>query len=457
MVSPAEGLLMMQGGTDRTGLAGLLDSIGTPGADMMAQRRAEAAEQAAMDEYERRQAEDMAELASLFGAGDDPEENIQEGDDLNIMQSLFGDEEGNLTSDAAMGQNAMLAASLGAAVPAGIAGSKVAKAIMPDSPGFFKSDAYVFKRKLPGMLTRRAALAGTGVGLIPAAASLIPEVGYEVARAMYPEQIGAFEEKVGSGIRSGAETVGSGLQSGVDYLRDLTGMDDVEPIEDRTDEEIARDNEIASQYFMNPYQDGGRVGMFLGGSSGTVSPNLGAQALNQSGLGGGLMSLISQNPLYQSMIEQYRQPTFDFSQVASPSIPQPSVAPATPPQAYTPFVSTMPLYDPSTLGTGLPSTAGMADPFFVYDPNSPVGAFDAPPARTGPTPLTQDKIMETFKNIDKFDLAKQEAKRKAAEAAAKAKTQPKKGGGGGKEKHGQFMAGKNKAKNKSAKHAGLKN
>ena len=30
MVSPAEGLLMMKGGTDRTGLAGLLDSIGTP-------------------------------------------------------------------------------------------------------------------------------------------------------------------------------------------------------------------------------------------------------------------------------------------------------------------------------------------------------------------------------------------------------------------------------------------
>ncbi len=71
----------------------------------------------------------------------------------------------------------------------------------------------------------------------------------------------------------------------------------------------------------------------------------------------------------------------------------------------------MPLYDPSTLGTGLPSTAGMADPFFVYDPYSPVGAFDAPPARTGPTPLTQDKIMETFKNLDKFTLAKQKESR----------------------------------------------
>ncbi len=114
------------------------------------------------------------------------------------------------------------------------------------------------------------------------------------------------------------------------------------------------------------------------------------------------------------------------------------MAPATPPQAYTPFVSTMPLYDPSTLGTGLPSTAGMADPFFVYDPYSPVGAFDAPPASTGPTPLTQDKIMETFKNLDKFSLAKQEAKRKAAEAAAKAEAEKNKsrrrGGGEGRQR-----------------------
>ena len=174
--------------------------------------------------------------------------------------------------------------------------------------------------------------------------------------------------------------------------------------------------------------DGGRVGMFLGGSSGTVSPNPGAQSYNQSGFGGGLMNLISRNPLYQTMLQQYRQPTFDFSQVASPSIPQPAVAPATPPQAYTPFVSTMPLYDPSTLGTGLPSTAGMADPFFVYDPYSPVGAFDAPPARTGPTPLTQDKIMETFKNLDKFTLEKQK-KKPAVEPEKKKKPRVHPGGG----------------------------
>jgi hypothetical protein len=126
-------------------------------------------------------------------------------------------------------------------------------------------------------------------------------------------------------------------------------------------------------------------------------------------LGGGLMNNLLGNPQVQSMIQQYTQPTFDFSQVANPNIPQPAVAPETPPQAYTPFVSTMPLYDPSTLGTGLPSTAGMADPYFVYDPYSPVGAFDAPPSTSGGF-LTQDKIMDTFKDLDKFTLSKQKAK-----------------------------------------------
>jgi hypothetical protein len=50
MVSPAQGLLMMQGGTDRTGLASLLDSVGTPGTDIISQRRAEAAQKAGMQE-----------------------------------------------------------------------------------------------------------------------------------------------------------------------------------------------------------------------------------------------------------------------------------------------------------------------------------------------------------------------------------------------------------------------
>jgi hypothetical protein len=162
--------------------------------------------------------------------------------------------------------------------------------------------------------------------------------------------------------------------------------------------------------------DGGRVGMF----------------------GGGIMNNLLGNPQVQSMIQQYTQPTFDFSQVANPNIPQPAVAPETPPQAYTPFVSTMPLYDPSTLGTGLPSTAGMADPYFVYDPYSPVGAFDAPPSTSGGF-LTQDKIMDTFKDLDKFTLSKQKAKPTVEEEKKK---KAKKGGGGENRNRGKNTGGR---------------
>jgi len=167
--------------------------------------------------------------------------------------------------------------------------------------------------------------------------------------------------------------------------------------------------------------DGGRVGMQLGG---------------------GIMNTLLGSPQVQAAFQQYRQPTMDFSQVANPNIPQPAVAPETPPQAYTPFVSTMPLYDPSTLGTGLPSTAGMADPYFVYDPYSPVGAFDAPPASTGPTPaggfLSQKQIDETFKDLDKFTLAKQVEKAEAA----KAKEETKERGGGENRNRGRNTGGR---------------
>ena len=382
MVSPAEGLLMMQGGTDRTGLAGLLDSIGTPGADMIAQRRAEAAEQAAMDEYERRQAEDMAELAALLGGGD---EDIIEQPGLiergkNFLEEQFGDlvppgisgmspeDMAKMDELAGIGSELKIDAARGLK---NISTPKVPSTGVPKTGGVSlpigKGPLSVFKRSPVALALSMAPAAAEAMGVD------LPETEAVMEQANRP--LFSFE---------GAEN----------------------PIFD-FDPTFGMSDKVRNLFGM---ADGGRVGMFLGGSSGTVSPNPGAQALNQSGLGGGLMSLISQNPLYQSMIEQYRQPTFDFSQVASPSIPQPAVAPATPPQAYTPFVSTMPLYDPSTLGTGLPSTAGMADPFFVYDPYSPVGAFDAPPARTGPTPLTQDKIMDTFKNLDKFTLEKQKAK-----------------------------------------------
>ena len=49
MVSVAEGLRMMQGGVDRTGFADMADALGNPGLDLIRERRAAAAEAAAMD------------------------------------------------------------------------------------------------------------------------------------------------------------------------------------------------------------------------------------------------------------------------------------------------------------------------------------------------------------------------------------------------------------------------
>jgi len=149
-------------------------------------------------------------------------------------------------------------------------------------------------------------------------------------------------------------------------------------------------------------------------------------------LGGGLMNnLLGQPGVQQALQNQiYQQPTFDFQPMPSPN---PGLGMPPPPataQAYNPFVSNMPLYDPSTLGTGLPSTAGMTDPYFSYDPYSPVGAFDAPSSPSVGL-LTQDKIDDTFKDLDKFTLTKQEEKRKAAEEAAKKKVVRERDGGQG--------------------------
>ena len=57
MVSIGEGLRMMQGGVDRTGYADMAESLGNPGLDLIAARRAAASEAEALKEYERKQAE----------------------------------------------------------------------------------------------------------------------------------------------------------------------------------------------------------------------------------------------------------------------------------------------------------------------------------------------------------------------------------------------------------------
>jgi hypothetical protein len=142
-------------------------------------------------------------------------------------------------------------------------------------------------------------------------------------------------------------------------------------------------------------------------------------------------NLLGQPGVQQGLQNQiYQQPTFDFQPMPSPN---PGLGMPPPPataQAYNPFVSNMPLYDPSTLGTGLPSTAGMTDPYFSYDPYSAAGAFDAPPANIGGF-LSRKEIDDTFKDLDKFSLRAQEAKRKAAEEAAKKKVVKERDGGQG--------------------------
>jgi hypothetical protein len=339
--------MMQVGGVDRTGFADMADAIGTPGADLMEARRIAAAQDA-----ERNMFADLLESMMMSTTPGMGEIGAEMTPPLNAEEIIQTVAESATDSRAAMG------------------GAKPGRgtSVTPRTSSIPKID------------TRRPGGMGVSpktpkIGAVPKPPTGI--LSTILGLGKYANPLSAFFGTLLSPTPAGE---GSDI---------VPGMEEYATMQD--------------------FNDGGRVGMQLGG---------------------GIMNNLLGSPQVQSMIQQYQQPTFDFSQVASPSIPQPAVAPATPPQAYTPFVSTMPLYDPSTLGTGLPSTAGMADPFFVYDPYSPVGAFDAPPARTGPTPLTQDKIMETFKNLDKFTLSKQKEK---AEAAEKAKKQTKRGGGGSQE------------------------
>ena len=347
MVSVAEGLRMMQGGVDRTGFADMAEGLGNPGMDLIAARRAEAAQAEAMDEYERQQAERDAEYRDSI-------QELLEG--LETPPDIYG------------------------TPTTGVSG------IDADTGKFAEQDPTFREKYLSPFFDFFGGLGGDDDF----------EIGDNTfAKGGLTRGEKDFQNKKNFGIGSLIEQAYESGMGILPYLYDVLGV--------------------------SGFEDGGRVEMQLGG---------------------GLMNNLLGNPQVQSMIQQYTQPTFDFSQVANPNIPQPDVAPATPPQAYTPFVSTMPLYDPSTLGTGLPSTAGMADPYFVYDPYSPVGAFDAPPASTGPTPaggfLSQKQIDETFKDLDKFTLAKQVEKAEAA----KAKEETKERGGGENRNRGRNTGGR---------------
>ena len=332
VVSVAEGLRMMQGGVDRTGFADMAEGLGNPGMDLIRERRAAAAEEAAMtaalEEYEKRQAKSDQEFMDLFESLLPPEEKLEE-EPLGLIPSIID-------------------------------------SITPEQT--FEIDPDYKRPRIQGP--------GRGVqGMKDGGEPKKPKSTYEKIKDYV--------------------VVPSGFYSLADFLAQGLG-------------------------YPGLFNEGGRVEMQLGG--GLMNNLLGQPGVQQA----------LQNQIYQ-------QPTFDFQPMPSPNpgLGMPP-APATA-QAYNPFVSTMPLYDPSTLGTGLPSTAGMTDPYFSYDPYSPVGAFDAPSSPSVGL-LTQDKIDETFKDLDKFSLRAQEAKRKAAEEAAKKKETRRGGRGEGKAQRDKFVA-----------------
>jgi hypothetical protein len=375
-VSIGEGLRMMQGGVDRTGFAEMADAIGNPGLDLVRQRREEARLQALLN---------------------------------SAMQ--IDDDEGGSTDMSGLPTSG----------PSGIdeaTGKFESGQTFSENLAQGISDKFDFKPEVTDVIENIISAPGEGLQFIQDEFSK----GVEQGQDERPSALSVLGEV----YRDTAPFVGDVLKGGGNLLLDQYNKLLNTPIEDY---------DYETEFFKN---------LFEGGGPESIPTYSGMQDGGRVGmqLGGGIMNTLLGSPQVQAAFQQYRQPTMDFSQVANPNIPQPAVAPETPPQAYTPFVSTMPLYDPSTLGTGLPSTAGMADPYFVYDPYSPVGAFDAPPASTGPTPaggfLSQKQIDETFKDLDKFTLAKQVEKAEAE----KAKEETKERGGGENRNRGRNTGGR---------------
>jgi len=186
--------------------------------------------------------------------------------------------------------------------------------------------------------------------------------------------------------------------------------------------------------------------------SGTVQPNTGAQAVNQSGIGGALTNLIQQNPQIAEMLQGLNQqnlPGQVQNQMYTPPQPQ---QPWSPYVGSNPFAGSTGFYDPSTLNMPTnysdPVMLGGPDPYQMYDPYTPSmpGAGRAQPLDTGTQPtgaprpgymLTPEEITEQFADTSKYSLEAQRLKseeeariRKEEEAKKKRVHQGGEGGAG---------------------------
>jgi hypothetical protein len=415
-----EMLAMMQGGQDRTGFADMADQYAYEQPDNRL-----AALKKAMEEGQGG-GEEGGETGGNIGEIGGGEE-----DDLSIMQLLFGDDEGSFTSDSAVGENALLfgAPPVGAAVGSALKNKlfgegKVTKEMIEQAgkttAGGGKSFAKYFARRAPAMLAKRGAVAATGVGALPAALSILPEAAYMYADYKYPDQVDAFEKKVGGGIKAGAETVGSGLQSGVDYLQSF--MPESDYVDDRTDEEKEYHEAIGSYY--NPYREtnneGGRVEMQQGGMPGGMAmPGLLGVA---SGSSGNLFDNYTPNP------SAVPGPNYGPPLGRPPMQGDPGYNP-TPGLGY--MQPELMDFQPSPMQSANYDVAnylGGPDPYAVaYNPYVDMGGSAYDNYGLG---MKQEDIDKVFADTDKFSLAAQEAKRKAAEAAAAAAKKKQNTGGG---------------------------
>jgi hypothetical protein len=466
------GLRLMQGGVDRTGYGKMIDELGTPGLDLIKQRRAAAAQSAALDEFEKK-------LQGLYG---NEGEGEGEGDD-NQTQFSFG--------------NALMGALDDVQQTGKLAGSKVSQGFddVIDSMKYFPSTAIgsqladfmmpYYEKEFDDLVEEGADPMGTALFL--SKSGTIPGLDLEMGMAD-----GGRIHLQGGGMDAGKDSKSGDMGMGAGVSRDVQrsmnggggGGGGSNINNQSTAETVTETTEQPSMAFVKPavtvrpedlitidqpmmkYSPPEETSVldalsnlnFFEGTYGDPDDGLsfsydidplGGDASAQLGysfadggrvemqLGGGLMNnLLGQPGVQQALQNQiYQQPTIGFQPLPDPTIgdlaplPDPRMGMGMPPppataQAYNPFVSNMPLYDPSTLGTGLPSTAGMVDPYFVYDRYSPAGAFDAPPANIGGF-LSRKEIEKGFSDLDKFTLTKQEEKKKAAQAAAKAVKKPK--------------------------------
>ena len=232
---------------------------------------------------------------------------------------------------------------------------------------------------------------------------LNPEVGE--MHDNYGEYIKQYEDELATGGRVGMQTGGSPAPSG--------GT----PYADIHNQILQPSNQTNAQ----PHQSSWSP---LTGS-GTVQPNPGAQAVNQSGIGGALTNLIQQNPQIAEMLQGLNQqnlPGQVQNQMYTPPHPQ---QPWSPYVGSNPFAGSTGFYDPSTLNKPTnysdPVMLGGPDPYQMYDPYTPSmpGAGRAQPLDTGTQPtgaprpgymLTPEEISEQFADTTKYSLEAQRLK-----------------------------------------------